>query len=284
MRSPRTAAGGVVVALVAVLLVWFVFVYRPRGEELEDVRERVREAQSQEQSLRATLERLEDIDTDRPAIEADLRRLSAAVPPQPELAAFILALHDVAERSGIEFMSITPAPPARQAGASLSAIAVSVNAEGRFFTVLDFLHRLEELGRLVVVDAVTLTRLAQAAAPGAPAAAAAATATGVPTSVPVDPDAVVEVPTGNGVVVTDAATLAASQVLTASPSAGSPIQEALRISPEQRVSLQVQARTFTTAAPFAGAEEEAAEEGGGAPGPAEGGATTTTSTTTREGG
>lgn len=155
--TPRRVAVIVVGVVVVVLAAWLLVYFRPKGEELDDLRQQVAEAQREEQSLRATLRRLDAIDADRPALEAELRRLIAGVPPDPQLASFILAAHDIAERAEIDFLSITPALPDAEAGEDVSTIAMGVTIEGGFFAVLDYLNRLEGLDRIVVVDSITVS-------------------------------------------------------------------------------------------------------------------------------
>lgn len=155
--SGRRALLTVVAGLLVVTLAWFLLLYRPQGNDLEDVRADLETAQSDEQTLRAQLRRLERIDADRPALEAELRRLRAAVPPSPELASLILAAHDLASRSEIDFVSITPAVPTQGERDEMSTIAMGMKIEGGFFKVLDYLNRLEDLERVVVIDSIGVT-------------------------------------------------------------------------------------------------------------------------------
>lgn len=143
-------------ALAVIVLAWFMLVYRPKGSEIADQAQQLETARAEEQSLRATLAQLEGIDEDRPEQEAEVRRLSAAIPPDPELAAFILAIHDQAGRAKLEFASISPALPAAQPGLAASVIAVTIQVSGNFTNVVDFLGRVEDLDRLTVVDSISL--------------------------------------------------------------------------------------------------------------------------------
>ena len=168
-------------ALAVIVLAWFMVVYRPKGAEIADQKGRLATAQAEEQNLRATLAQLEGVDEDRPEQEAEVRRLSAAIPPDPELAAFILAVHDQAGRANLEFASIAPALPAAQPGLAASVIAVTIQISGNFTNVLDFLGRLEDLDRLTVVDSISLTASEpEQEARSTGTAAAASTSAGTP--------------------------------------------------------------------------------------------------------
>lgn len=264
-RNPRVLLGAIAGGLVVIILLWFVFLYNPKGNDISDVRDQVQQAQQQEQSLRATLERLKSIDENRPALEAELRKLKAAVPPQPELASFILAMHDAAAKADITFTSLTPALPAEGPG-DTSVIAVGIQVNGPFFSVLDYLDRLQELERVLVVDSVQLSASAPQAEPSATAASVAGVTEGTAqstTSTTSNPEQVVTVTTPNGDVVTDNGSLATTTTTSLSDLVAAATQVQAPTIPKgpYDIQMQLQARLFTTAAPAG-----------------QGGASTTTST------
>jgi len=154
MRS-RIAAVGVLL-LVVVLLIWNMFIFAPKGRSLSSAKKKVQAAQVIEQQLRSTLARLTEISHNGPEIAAQLDRLSAAVPASPDLDGFILSANQIAVQSGIDWLSVSPS--VLQAGTSgTSVIPVTISISGGFFQVLDYLNRLEDLGRLVVVDAINVS-------------------------------------------------------------------------------------------------------------------------------
>lgn len=277
MRGTRGIAVAAGAALLAIVVGWFMLVYRPRGDEIAETREQVESARAEEQSLRATLAQLRSVDEERPESEAELRRLAAAIPPDPELASFVLQVHDLAGRADLAFVSITPAVPSAQAGVSASTIATTVEVGGNFVNVVDFLDRLEELERIVVVDAMSLaaTEEEEEEEEVAPAGGAALGGAG---------SAPVTFRLGDGEqpisVTTDAATAGRvrnTTVTTVPPEASAflvPRQGVTRL-PSRFVTVQLSARVFTTAA-AAGAADGAATTTTTAPA---GGETTTTSTT-----
>ncbi len=175
MIQVRTVALATAATIVVIVAAWFFLVFGPKGDEIADAEEQLEQARTEEQNLRTTLERLRELDENRPALEAELRRLEAAVPPRPELASFILAVHEVAARADLEFVSITPAQPANIDGIDAAAIAMSIRAEGRFFNVLDYLDRMERLERLVVVDSLDLSAVEPASEDEGATGSAAAT-------------------------------------------------------------------------------------------------------------
>lgn len=288
--GPRTAMMAVGAVLLVVILGWYVLVLRPRAGDVSEAKEQLEQAEGELQSLQATLQQLETIDDDRPELEAELRRLTAAVPPQPELGNMILALHDLAGRSDLAFLAVTPALPAAQEGVAATTIALTLSVEGDFFSVVDFFDRLEDLERIVVVDSITLA----AAEPELPTEEEDTGATPAAAGVSSGAD-VVTLQNGEGAeaipVTTDAATAGqapapGTTVSTAAEPSGTQFRATLlerggviRI-PSFVISVSVQARMFTTAPPVGGDEGAAAAP---APAPAEGaegeeGAETTTTT------
>lgn len=147
----------VIVAVVfGLVLVWWLFVFAPRGRELSDTRTQREEAERTQQGLEATVKRLEEIDANGPKVDAELARLTDAVPANPDLAGFIVSANEIKVQSGIDWLSVAPTEPATAVGGP-PAIRLSIQIEGGFFQVLDYLNRLEDLERLVVVDSLNIT-------------------------------------------------------------------------------------------------------------------------------
>lgn len=303
MIQVRTVVVAVAATIVVIVAAWFFLVFGPKGDEIAEVEEQLEQARTEEQNLRTTLERLRELDENRPALEAELRRLEAAVPPRPELASFILAAHEVAARADLEFVSITPAQPADIEGVDAAAIAMSIRAEGRFFSVLDYLDRMERLERLVVVDSLNLAAVEPAPEEeGATGSAAAAGGTrgdagGADGATTREVSETVSISSELGAVTTDVASLGAERETARShtetdgdsgsdgdtgsdrATAGERLQAALdRAQPQSvpdqiEIALDIQARAFTTQLP-----ETPGNGGGTTPttAPPEGAATTTT--------
>jgi Tfp pilus assembly protein PilO len=178
------------VAAVAVVALWFLAFWGPRGRALSDARERREQAESRRSQLQTEIDRLRAAQRDEPAKTARLEALRTAIPDDPNLAQFILDANDAANRAGIDFISIAPAlptagsgtpaaapatttttaagaapaaespaagAPSPTAGALPADVKLSLQIRGGYFQVLDFLNRLEDLPRLVVTDGVTVT-------------------------------------------------------------------------------------------------------------------------------
>jgi Tfp pilus assembly protein PilO len=146
-------AGGVVI-----ILVWYFVLFSPTSKDLNDTRGQVSSAQSQKEELQNTIRRLKALSRNTTQQSASLRTLRAAIPAQPDLGEFILQANDIAAAAGIDWLSIAPSPPVATGGAGPnSTIAVSMQINGGFFEVLDYLNRLEDLERLFLVDTVNVS-------------------------------------------------------------------------------------------------------------------------------
>ncbi len=153
----RRAILGFVGGTVAVLILWWVLIYSPKTSATSTARSEAAAAERRGLDLEATVARLKELNRNRPELEASLRTLNAAVPATPDLAVFILSANEIAALSGVDFLSISPSPPSVGLGTGApTTIAISIQVKGGFFAVVDYLNRLEDLERIVVVDGVNL--------------------------------------------------------------------------------------------------------------------------------
>ena len=150
-----------------VVLLWFVALWGPQSSAFSKAKKRKSDAQAQGATLSDQLKRLQDARRDQPLKQSQLETLRVAIPDDPNLAQFILDANDAASRSGIDFLSITPAQPTATSGATASTvpggaaatpvpIRVGMTIAGGYFQVLDFINRLNALPRIVVVDSLTM--------------------------------------------------------------------------------------------------------------------------------
>ena len=145
-----------VAALLAIVLVWYFVLYAPLGDDLDSAQAQKTEEQKKTDSLQADLARLQSQQKNGTQQQALLRKLDAAVPEQPDLAEFIIQANEIADQSGISFLSIAPTPPAAGTGGA-SVIALTISIQGSFFQLQDYLRLLEKLERLVIVDSLTIS-------------------------------------------------------------------------------------------------------------------------------
>jgi Tfp pilus assembly protein PilO len=165
----------------AVLVIWFIFLWSPQGSKISKAKQRKTQAESEQQDLQVRIARFKSLQQQEPQKRAQLENLRVAIPDEPNLAQFILDANTAANVSGIQFLSISPSPPAAAtgpagsasapaspttpaAGAPPAAINLQLSISGGYFQVVDFVNRLDGLPRLVVIDSLGLTGGAQTGA------------------------------------------------------------------------------------------------------------------------
>lgn len=144
------------VAGIAMVVVWWLFVYSPMGDDISETNDAIDKAELEQDALEAELASLEEIEANGPEIDAELARLTAAIPTNPDLAAFIVGANDLAVESGLTWLSVSPSEPASGGPASPTTVTLTMELNGGFFQVLDYLNGLEDIERLVVVDGITV--------------------------------------------------------------------------------------------------------------------------------
>jgi type IV pilus assembly protein PilO len=157
----RSIVIGVVAAFVVLLLWWFLL-WSPQRKKVDDAKARTEAAQQQAAQLRVTLSRLQELKRTEALKRSQIEALRIAVPDQPNLAQFILDANDAANKAGIDFLSVTPSPPATAAAGRTTpagapaAVNLAMSITGGYFQVLDFVNRLTDLPRIVVIDNLSL--------------------------------------------------------------------------------------------------------------------------------
>jgi Tfp pilus assembly protein PilO len=166
LTPPVLIALTVVGVLVFGLAVWFALV-RPQGGKIKQVKADQAEIQQQIDDIRAKTASARQA----PKIHyADVYRLAKAMPDDTDMPDLVLELGQLARDTGIEFDSISPAPPASLGAYTVVPITVKFN--GNFFNLADFLYRLRTLvdvhnsrldatGRLFSVDTLTFSEAPQ---------------------------------------------------------------------------------------------------------------------------
>lgn len=153
MRT-RVVIFGAVLLLVSALA--FLLVLQPQAARIADTKKQT-DAQVQRTSqLNLELGQLQALQQQAPQLRARAQRVDTAIPNDPQLGPFILQVQEAATKSAIDWLVVSPSPPATGPEAGLLEIGVSMNLNGGYFQVQDFLARLETLGRAVKISAVTL--------------------------------------------------------------------------------------------------------------------------------
>jgi type IV pilus assembly protein PilO len=160
--SPALIAGIVVGLLVYAAAGYFLLISPQRSKAGELKRETL-ETQKQIDQYRALAAQAR---ATPPIRAAELFRLTKAMPDKVDMAGVLLELSRVARESGIDFDSISPQAPTAATG--YSSFAITLEFDGNYYELSDFLFRLRNLvrvrsghldaqGRLFVVDSISFS-------------------------------------------------------------------------------------------------------------------------------
>ncbi len=150
-----------VLGLVVVLIAWNALFYGPAGKDLDEAKEQRDVAEREVDSLDARLKELRVDAENKPARLALKEELAAMIPELPQLESFIRAADDIRAETGVDWISVAPTEPT-PSPTGISEIRMSIQLEGGFFQVQEYLKRLEDLSRLVVIDAIQISAGVQA--------------------------------------------------------------------------------------------------------------------------
>ncbi len=153
MKNRSVVVGGF--AAVMVVLVWYFMVFSGMSTKSSDIQSDISTAEGEQASLRSRLTDLEQAEADLPEMQARLVELQAKVAAEPNLAEFIEQADVIKAEAGVEWVTVAPGLPS-QAG-PVASTSLTLEVEGGYFEVLDYLRRLEDLSRLVVIDGIVLT-------------------------------------------------------------------------------------------------------------------------------
>jgi hypothetical protein len=159
-KASGVAIAGVVVGLIVYGLAGYFLLISPQRGKAADLK---RETESTMQQIEQYRVLAAQAAATPPIRVAELFRLTKAMPNTVDMAGVVLELSRVARESGIEFESITPQGAAPVSG--YSSLAISLEFDGNYYELSDFLFRLRSLvrvreghldaqGRLFIVDSI----------------------------------------------------------------------------------------------------------------------------------
>ena len=145
------------VVFFAVSAAWWFFLISPRNARVGDLDNQLSNAVAEEEALRRAVLALQEVQQNDVAFLAAIGHMEAGIPMEAELAVFIEEVIALARRTGIELQSIAPSEPVQVPDLALYEITVSMALRGEYFEMLDFLFRLDDMERIVVVQAISIT-------------------------------------------------------------------------------------------------------------------------------
>ena len=148
-----------ILGVLVVTAAWWLFIIGPRNTAISSAEDQLFTAEQQGNQLRQRISRLNEIKDQEISYLFALGEMESSIPSEPEFDTFLEDLTFLAERAGVELTSVSASPPVindTEGEARLFEIQLSLAMEGQFFEILGFLFGLEEMERLIRVDAVSL--------------------------------------------------------------------------------------------------------------------------------
>jgi Tfp pilus assembly protein PilO len=151
-RGPLLAA----IAGLALVILMVAFVILPKAAQVREKQGEVDAARQQEAQLEVRLDQLRALAQEAPKNRRRLRQLDAALPPGADLPGVIRLLNGIAEKSGVDFMTVAPGTPA-PSPFTVAVVPTQITVAGRFFSVDQYLYRLENLPRAAKVTTIQVS-------------------------------------------------------------------------------------------------------------------------------
>jgi type IV pilus assembly protein PilO len=118
------------------------------------------EKQDQLAQVQQEVNGLEEIRRNSPEIERQLLELSKRVPTQPQIPTFVVQVQEIADAAGVTQLTVEPGDAAAPAGGGdYQVIPVTMQFNGTYDEMRDFLLRMRNLARLVAVTDVSYCRV-----------------------------------------------------------------------------------------------------------------------------
>ena len=146
-RAPVIAA--IAAALVALLTVFLLVL--PERHPVSEARAKLEEIKQQTDQLNAQVAALIAAKDQAPKAHQEIREVDNQLPPTVDEPGLILLMKNSVERSGIEFADISASTPTLSASGAFSTIPVTISLDGTYFSLAEFLYRIETLPRAAKV-------------------------------------------------------------------------------------------------------------------------------------
>jgi len=125
--------------------------------QLESAQAEVKPLESDVQNLRVYKQRRAELQTEMDALQKQLATLQTIVPEDKETDQFILMVQRAAITSGVAIRSLTASPIAQKP--YYFEMPFAIEADGPYYSVLDFFSRMGRLSRIINVGDLKLASL-----------------------------------------------------------------------------------------------------------------------------
>ena len=148
-----------ILGIVIVVISFYFFLLSPLLQNLNDQAEARDNKRAQLKEVQQQVNELEEVRRNSPEIEHQLLELSKRIPTQPQIPTFVVQIEEIADSSGVTQLVVEPGDAAAPAGGGdYQTIPVTMQFNGTYDEMQDFLLRTRNLARLVTVTDVSYCR------------------------------------------------------------------------------------------------------------------------------
>jgi Tfp pilus assembly protein PilO len=146
--------------VVFAVVVWF-FVLSPIRGNIAETEASIETQRGKLSDANRELEQASTTKAEGKRNQARLLELAKMIPASEELPSLLLQIQDLADQSGIDFLSITPGDISEVEGMEFEIVPLDLIFTGTFFDLSDFVYRAEMMvggpGRLLAIKSISLT-------------------------------------------------------------------------------------------------------------------------------
>ena len=148
-----------ILGIVIVVIGFYFLLLSPLLQSLNEQAQAREDKQAQLEQVQQEVNELEEVRRNSPEIQRQLLELSKRVPTQPQIPTLVVQVEEIADASGVTQLSVDPEPPTAPAGGGdYQVVPVTMQFDGTYDQMQDFLLRTRNLTRLVTVTDLTYCR------------------------------------------------------------------------------------------------------------------------------
>jgi type IV pilus assembly protein PilO len=147
--------------IVVLIIIFYFLLLSPLLGNLNEQAKARDDKQAQLDQVQQEVNELEEVRRNSPEIERQLLELSKRIPTQPQIPTFVVQVQEIAGDAGVTQLLVEPGDAAAPAdGGEYQVIPVTMQFNGTYDEMQDFLLRTRNLARLVTVTNVDYSRAA----------------------------------------------------------------------------------------------------------------------------
>jgi type IV pilus assembly protein PilO len=148
-----------ILGIVIVVIGFYFLLLSPLLQSLDEQAQARDDKQSQLEQVQQEVNELEEVRRNSPEIQRQLLELSKRIPTQPQIPTLVVQVEEIADASGVTQLSVDPEPPTAPAGGGdYQVVPVTMQFDGTYDQMQDFLLRTRNLTRLVTVTDLSYCR------------------------------------------------------------------------------------------------------------------------------